>query len=164
VNQSAPVFFLASSPRGIVRSCSAPAGTALFFPMVNINNDDPCPDPSFQPAPGQSLEDFLTEGAQALIDLVTELEVVIDGVPVGRPFDYRATSGLFTFTGDVSLTPVFDACITGTPQSGVADGYWVMLAPLPRGAHTLAIRAAVDFGGGSTFEIDTTYNLAIAQR
>jgi hypothetical protein len=36
-----------------------------------------------------------------------------------------------------------------------------MLAPLSRGEHTLHFRAKLDFGGGATFEIETTYHLTI---
>ena len=164
VNQSGPVFFLSAVTGGVTRSCTIRVGKALFFPIVNINNDYPCPDPSFQPAPGQTLEEFLTEGAQFIIDFTTALEVILDGVPLQELFDYRATSRLFTFTGDSSLAAVFDPCITGTPQSGVADGYWIMLKPLTPGPHTLVIRATLDFGGGATFQIDTTYDLTVVQR
>lgn len=163
VNQSGPVFFLSGVPGGVTRPCTVRVGKALFFPIVNYNNDYPCPDPNFQPAPGQTLEEFLTAGAQFIIDFTSELEVILDGVALQELFDYRATSRLFTFTGDPSMTAV-DACITGTPQSGVADGYWIMLKPLTPGPHTLVIRATLDFGGGATFQIDTTYNLTIVQR
>ena len=165
VNQSGPVFFLSGVPGGVIRPCTVRVGKALFFPIVNINNDYPCPEPPpFQPAPGQTLEEFLTAGAQFVIDFTTGLEVILDGVPLQDLFDYRATSHLFTFTGDPSLTAVSDPCITGTPQSGVTDGYWIMLTPLPPGPHTLVIRATLDFGGGATFQIDTTYDLTVVQR
>ena len=39
----------------------------------------PCPDPNFQPAPGQTLEEFLQEGAAAFIDLADNLSVTLDG-------------------------------------------------------------------------------------
>ena len=55
--QSGPVWFLLSPLSGEV-SCTMPAGKALFFPAIGTENDYPCPDPSFQPTPGQSLEDF----------------------------------------------------------------------------------------------------------
>jgi len=64
----------------VTRSCTIPTGKALFFPIgITYLNDYPCPDPNFQPPPGQTLEEFLTEGAAAIIDLVTELEVIVDG-------------------------------------------------------------------------------------
>ena len=158
--QSGPVWFLAGTAgNSVVRSCTVPVGKAILIPILNINNDYPCPDPSFQPAPGQSLEDFLTEGAAAVIDLVDDLLVEVDGVPLRNLFAYRATSALFTFTGDPSLTPVLDPCLTGTPQAGVSDGYWVMLAPLSRGEHTVHFRGGITSFG---FQVEATYQLTVS--
>jgi len=162
--QSGSVWFLAGTvgQGPVARSCTIPAGKALFFPIgITYINDYPCPDPNFQPPPGQTLQQFLTEGAAAVIDLVTELEVVVDGQPLNDLFSYRATSRLFTFTADPSLV-VFDSCITGTEQYGVTDGYWILLNPLPPGPHTIFFRGMIDFGGGNTFEVQVTYNLTIA--
>ncbi len=142
-----------------MRSCTVPVGTAIFFPIINAINDFPCPDPAFQPAPGQSLEDFLAEGAAALIDLVDDLAVEVDGVPLRNLVAYRAASRLFTFTGHPSLAPVLDACITGVPQSGVSDGYWIMLAPLSRGEHTIHVRGGI---GSFGFETVVTYHLIVS--
>jgi hypothetical protein len=162
IGQSGPVWFLAGTTGGsATRSCTVPTGKAIFFPIFNVLNDYPCPDPSFQPPPGQTMEEFLTEGANAFVSYVTELEVEVDGVSLQNPFDYRATSSLFTFTGDPSLAGVIDPCITGEPQVGVADGYWVMLAPLRVGEHTIHSRAVADFSG-FIFEVETTYHLTIA--
>jgi hypothetical protein len=162
--QAGSVWFLAGTAgQGpVTRSCSIPAGKALFIPIITYLNDYPCPDPNFQPPPGQSLEQFLTEGAAAIIDLVTQLQVVVDGQPLNDLFTYRTTSRLFTFTADPSLV-AFDSCVTGTPQYGVTDGYAIMLSPLRSGPHTIFIHGVIDFGGGSTFEVQVTYNLTIGR-
>jgi len=161
--QSGPVWFLAGTAgQGpVTRSCTIPTGKAIFFPIITYLNDYPCPDPNFQPPPGQTLEQFLTEGAQAIIDLVTQLEVVVDGRSLNDLFSYRATSQLFTFTADPSLV-AFDSCVTGTSQYAVTDGYWILLRPLSPGRHTIFFHAVIDFGGGTTFEVQVTYNLTIA--
>jgi hypothetical protein len=163
LGQSDSLWFLAGTvgQGPVTRSCTIPTGKALFFPIIGYINDYPCPDPNFQPPPGQTLEQFLTEGAEAVINLVTQLEVVVDGQPLSDLFSYRATSRLFTFTADPSLV-AFDSCVTGTEQYGVTDGYWILLNPLPPGAHTVFFRAVIDFGGGNTFEVQVTYNLTIA--
>lgn len=167
LGQSGPVWFLAGTTgQGpVTRECSdpIPRGKALFFPIISYLNDYPCPDPNFQPAPGQTLEEFLTEGAAAIINLVTELEVVVDGQQLNELFTYRATSRLFTFTADPSLV-AFDSCVTGDPQFpqfGVADGYWILMEPLRPGPHTIFIRGLIDFGGGSTFEVQVTYQITV---
>src|SRR6266480_411010 len=144
----------------VTRSCTIPTGKALFFPIITYLNDYPCPDPNFQPPPGQTLEEFLTEGAAAVIDAVTQLEVVVDGQPLNEVFSYRAASRLFTFTADPSLV-AFDPCVTGTSQFGVTDGYWILLNPLPPGPHTIFFRGLIDSGGGNTFEVQVTYNLTV---
>jgi hypothetical protein len=162
LGQSGSVWFLAGTAGqgSVTRSCTVPSGKALFFPIITINNDYPCPDPNFQPPPGETLEQFLTEGAEAVINLVTELEVVVDGRSLNDLFSYRATSKLFTFTADPSLV-AFDPCVTGTQQYGVTDGYWILMNPLPPGPHTIFFNAVIDFGGGNTFEVDVTYNLIV---
>jgi hypothetical protein len=160
--QSGSVWFLAGTvgQGPVTRSCTIPAGKALFLPIITFVNDYPCPDPNFQPPPGETLEQFLTEGAAEIIDLVTELEVVVDGRSLNDLFSYRTTSRLFTFTADPSLV-AFDSCVTGTQQFGVTDGYSILLNPLPAGQHTIFFRGVIDFGGGNTFEVQVTYNLTI---
>jgi hypothetical protein len=160
VQQSGPVWYLAGTAGGAVtRSCTIPAGKTILFPIVNTENDYPCPDPNFKPAPGQSLQDFLTQGARAVIDGTNELVVQVDGVSLHNLFSYRATSALFTFTGDPSLMG-YDPCITGTPQPAVSDGYWIMLTPRTPGTHTIRFIGNELFNGGY-FVTEVTYHLTV---
>jgi hypothetical protein len=107
-------------------------------------NDYPCPDPSFEPAPGQSLEDFLAEGAAAVIDQVTNLQIEVDGVLLANVPNYRLGTDLFLFTSHPSLIAI-DPCVTGTPQPAVVNGYFLMFAPFSVGEHVL--RISVDLAG-----------------
>jgi hypothetical protein len=174
LGQSGSVWFLAGSNLfvngstvPVTRFATIPTGKALFFPIINFINDYPCPEPPpFQPAPGQSLEDFLLYGnavspggVKAFGDQVTGLNVVVDGVPLTNLFQYRGTSRLFTFTGDISLRGSIDPCITGTPQQGVSDGYWIMLNPLPPGMHTIAFQAY--FPGPGQLAQDVTFLIQV---
>jgi hypothetical protein len=161
-HQSGPLWFLAGTGgRAITRTVTIPAGKGVFLAIINVLNDYPCPDPSFEPAEGQTLEEFLLEGADFLISHVTELEVELDGVPVNDLFDYRGTSGLFTFTADPSWV-ASDPCVTGTPQQGVADGYWIMFAPMSVGQHTIHARGKWVIPEWSyTFEPEITYNVTV---
>jgi hypothetical protein len=143
--QSGPVFFIPGEQHDVyTRTCTVPARTPVFWAIWSLFNDYPCPDPSFQPAPGQSLEDFLAQGARAFDDAVKNLAATIDGrsIDVDR---YRYTTGLVTFTGDPSLTSTFDTCVTATPQVGVADGWFVVLRLSP-GDHTLVVTATSPSG------------------
>jgi hypothetical protein len=158
VGQSGPVWFLAADNfRGSTRSCTIPAGKAILTPLYGYLNDYPCPDPNFQPAPGQSLKDFLTQGAKDFIDqTLTGIELEVDGVPLKNLFSYRATSDLFDITFDPSLT-FLDPCATGSPQPAVSDGYWLMLAPLSVGTHTIHFHET-----GTWFDTEATYTLTVA--
>ncbi|MGZ6027852.1 MAG: hypothetical protein ACXWK5_00430 [Myxococcaceae bacterium] len=148
VGQSGPVFFIPGEQHDVyTRACTIPAHTPVLWAIWAAFNDYPCPDPSFQPAPGQTLEDFLARGARAFDDAVTHLAATIDGrsIEVSR---YRYTTGLVSFTGDPSLTTTFDGCVTGSQQVGVADGWYVLLR-LPAGDHTLVVTATSP-GGHAT--------------
>ena len=53
LGQNGGVWYLAGTTGGAVtRTCTIPAGKSIFFPIINVNNDYPCPDPGFQPPPG----------------------------------------------------------------------------------------------------------------
>jgi hypothetical protein len=143
--QSGNVFFLASTfvPGSIDRTCTVPAKTALLVPLSEFLNDYPCPASfGFEPPPGESLEQFLADGAAGVEDGVTTLSLTVDGAAVPGLFDYRYGTPLFQFTGDPSLTATVDPCVTGSDQVAVADGFSVMLKPLDPGTHTVTFTAA----------------------
>ena len=162
LNQSGPVWFLAGTfgvGGPVERTITIPTGKGIFFPIFSYFNDYPCPDSTFHPAPGQTLEAFLAAGAAAVIDQATALGVQVDGVELQHPFNYRAASHLVTFTADPSWVAL-DPCVTGQPQFGVSDGYWVMLAPLPKGEHTIHILASANAFG---LLFDVTYHITVAK-
>ena len=143
--QSGHTWFLAGANAGLPngpRTGTIPANTSLFFPLFNLVNDYPCPPQfGFEPAPGQSLKDFLQTTGNDFLDAYlpdsSTLFAEVDGVPLANLSDYRATSNKFKFTADATLNTFYDPCITGTTQDGVALGYWLWLAPLSPGEHTL---------------------------
>jgi hypothetical protein len=157
INQQGPVWFLHShnfiQP---IQTCTVPAGKPIFGPVLGLINDYPCPDPNFEPAPGQSLKAFLQDLAAYLIDTgVTRTEAFIDGVPLKVR---RVRTGIFGFTAAKDLVSV-DSCFTGSPQLATTDGYYLLLDPLPRGNHVLRVRAWTIQPG---FEfLETTYMLKV---
>lgn len=159
--QSGPVWFLAGANSGLTepRTIEIPTGTSLFFPLANLINDYPCPDPTFQPNPGETLEEFLQRTGNEFLDFYlpdpSQLFAELNGVSLTNLSDYRATSQLFIFTADPALSTFYDACITGTPQPGVGVGYWLLIAPLPPGEYTL------HFGAGGLFNQDVTYLITV---
>jgi len=157
--QRGQVWFLAGTGAGsVTRTCTIPSGRAILIPIINYLNDYPCPEPPpFQPAPGQSIDAFLAAGAAQVVDFVDLLEAELDGRPVVNLTTFRARSPLIGFTAAANLQ-VFDSCITGSPQLGVSDGYWIMLKPPSVGTHTLRIK-----GRNPLFPVtvEATYQLTI---
>ena len=137
INQVGDVWFLAGPLGTFTSSCTIPAGK-LIVSAVNASIDDyPCPDPAFKPASGQSLEEFLLQDIGPLIDGIVGVAAQLDGRSLTVR---RIKSQLFSFTAAASRLP-FDSCITGSPQLGVSDGYFVFIEPLPRGDHVLQLRS-----------------------
>jgi hypothetical protein len=164
LGQSGPVFFLVgvgtSTPPGpLTRSkCKVPAGTGLFFPIVDIF----CAVPDDGVDRQTVIDTCTTEGIDKA-DLKS-LALEIDKKSVQNLSKYRATQ-FFPFTGAVPGSAV-NSC-TGTPfphcyesfrNDAYVDGYWAMLRPLSIGQHTIHFHAAIpDF----SFVLDVTYNLTV---
>jgi hypothetical protein len=155
VAQQGPVWFIPpiAGPRVFSgsRTCTIPHGKAIFLDIGHDTNDYPCPDPSFQPAPGESLYDFLIRTDLPIMDSVDSLDVSLDGQAFSDVLGYRFISAdLFYITGDTSLQ-VFDPCITGSPQPAIVDGFFMMFKPLDRGPHTIRVHGTNTFGADKTF-------------
>ena len=167
--QFGPVWFLAgviNESGTAVRNCTVPAGKTLFFPIINAE------DATLESGlTGEDLRDFPT-GA---MNLVTVLEVEIDGVPLKGLFDYRAVSPLFVYGplpennvlqlfGYVAPPGSTSAGIPGVQPvpSAAADGYYLMLAPLSVGQHTIHFSGTI--GDPAIFKLDITYYLTIAPK
>jgi hypothetical protein len=122
-----------------------------------VVNEFPCPDPAFQPAPGQSLFDFLVAGAKGPQDALTEIAVSLDGVPLNNLMDYRVTSNrLMLITGDLSLQ-VLDSCILGKPQPAAVDAFFIVFKRLEPGLHVVTTRTVSNTGkvrGPLTYHLD----------
>jgi hypothetical protein len=156
--QDGPIFFVPVYDLDTTyqRTCRVPKDKPVLLPLWVIINDYPCPDPSFEPAPGQTLEDFLRQGAIDFNNGTQELLVTLDGQPIDTS-GHRHTSGLFTFDADPSLVgKIPDPCLLGGEQRGVTDGWWLMLRLSP-GEHVVNVRALAPFGA----PIDFTYTLRV---
>lgn len=138
-----------------VRTCTVPEGAAILVPVSNYFDDFPCPDPTWAPAEGQSLEDFLVADATAFMATTTAGSVTFDGESYDA-MDHFVTSDLVTFAGDVSWQ-AGDPCVTGEEQSAVSAGYYLMFAPPSPGEHTVAWTASGDEGT----LVDATYTLTV---
>jgi hypothetical protein len=161
--QSGPVWFIPPIAGPHVfsgsRSCTIPFGKAILLDIGHDLNDYPCPPAfGFEPAPGESLYDFLIRTDLPIMNSVNELDVSLDGQPFSDVLGYRFISQqLLYFTGDPSMQ-AFDPCITGSLQPGIVDGFFMMFKPLDRGQHTIVVHGTNTFGDDKTF----VYHLTIA--
>ncbi|QDV38045.1 hypothetical protein [Tautonia plasticadhaerens] len=149
MNQSGPVFFLAGTTGSTAnRTFTVPADTYLLVPLLNFELSQ------------LELGDFSLTEAQirsevnGVIDLVDELHASIDGVAVPNLFDHREESPAFEYFA--APDNLFDLP-TGPSGIAVADGYWLMLAPIAAGETHV-----INYGGGVSafdFRVDVTATL-----
>jgi hypothetical protein len=146
IGQHGPMWFLASVPGSalgtdVSRTCTIPHNRPILVQLSSLLNDYPCPDPTFHPAPGQSLFEFLIEPVTPIFDDYSGAVITFDGVELVDPLSYRYTSDdLFSFKADVSMQ-TFDPCVTGDHQPAVSDGFYLPFRPMTPGAHTIVINA-----------------------
>jgi len=162
VNQSGPVFYLvgkvdngSGQPISVERSVTVSDDKYLFFPLININTDN-----VFEASP--KTIDQLTADAKANIDGVSALHASIDSVDVPDLFSHREQSPPFDYVlPDDNIYAFFGATVpAGTVSPAVADGYWLMVAPLAPGLHD------INFGGTNAattpnFVLDVTYHVTV---
>jgi hypothetical protein len=125
--QSGPVWFLAGTygPRRTMRTCTVPPGKYLFFPLINYVV---MPRSARMTDCGDMIED-----AAAITDEASLLVLEIDGVRINELTRFRQATDCFDM-GERAFPRV-------RIYPSAANGYYVMLKPLPPGTHTL------NFGG-----------------
>jgi len=158
VGQSGNVWFLAGSfcpePQAtcsdftVTRNLSVPAGTALFFPLL----DSEC-----STVEGNGSTDAeLRSCASGFMDLGTGLSCDIDGVSITDLNSYRVQSPFFAFgplpAGNILGVPA------GSTSPSVSDGVFLMVKPLDAGSHTIHFTGAIPTFG---FGMHITYNLTV---
>ena len=163
VGQRDFVWFLAGVNGGgsAIRACSVPEDRTLFFPVVNsvfVNTPD-C---------GQGGQSVNVKLARTLvkpgIDAVQHLMVTLDNKDIKKHLLRREQSEPFAaaMPEDNLFGP--NACAPGVSlpagiySPSVDDGYYVAIAPLTPGAHTIHFHA--DNGDG-TLAQDVTYHLIV---
>lgn len=157
VGQHGEVWFLGGTLDGSPadRSCKVPAGTAVFFPVINAECSV-IEDPSLQDRAA------LRACAKGFMDLVTTADAEVDGRPVKV---VRARSALFAITlppGDVlGIVGNPGKSQTPNPSPAVADGFWVFLERLPIGEHSITSEGKLVFPDQSTFEQRIDYSIEV---
>jgi hypothetical protein len=132
------VFFLGFvpgfTPGTVTRRFSVPEGKYLFLPVMFYEADN------VNTFPLLSVEE-LRDQAAGIVDNPIELHASIDGIEVPNLLEHRAISPVFSFFYEIAdnfHTWAFNGQpITGVVDPVIADGYWLMVEPLPPGVHTI---------------------------
>lgn len=155
--QSGQVWFLAGVFGTVSRSVTIPASKALFIAVANAEASD-LEGLGMTEAERRATAEFFADHI-----VTTSLSCTIDGVALANLSSYRASSPEFSFTAP---TPwIFGP--TGGAGVSVADGYYLMVAPLSVGAHTIHFTGAFHFATAegdpfdADFGLDMTYNLTV---
>jgi len=154
--QGGPVFFLVGGPvNPTIRSCTIPAGKALFAPIINVE----CSSVESPPFEGKNAQE--ARACAALWNDGTDikhLKFTIDGIKVKQLGDFRVQSPYYYF----NMMPP-DNNFLGVPGAtegySVSDGYWVMVKPLSPGTHVIHFEGSWTAAGGNVQNV--TYNLTV---
>jgi hypothetical protein len=150
------VWFLAGTLDGskVERTCSAPANTQLFYPVVN--NIWVFTDGNDTEAEGRAALDGFMNAVLSDRTFKRTLVVTVDGKPVKSSSIARADSPLFTLV--VPRDSVFGPRVHPGEHQAVATGLWVTLPSLPEGEHTIQVEWRAP---SINFEQNTTYQLTV---
>ena len=152
--QSGSVWFLTGPFGTSERHVTIPAGKSLFVGLVNVEAST-LEEPPFY---GATAEDQLAI-ANGFADFITDLSFSLDGKAVKNIGDFRVTSPQFSFTAPSPW--IFGA--TGGTGTSTGVGYFVMVAPLAVGTHTIHFTGAFKFSDAPEDYIgaDVTYHITV---
>jgi len=155
--QDGNVWFLGSPFGTVEREVTIPAGKALFIGLLNAEASDT--------EYGTLTEEDQRALAEWLVDHVASVSCSVDGKPVQNIERHRLQSPQFSFTAPDPW--IFSPAPSG-PGTAVSDGYFVMLAPLSAGEHTIQIAGSFYFAAGELgpdpveFGLDVTYRVTVS--
>jgi hypothetical protein len=110
------------------RATIIPAGTSIFLSTLDLEASSLDAPPFYAATAADQLAI-----AQQFANYIQDMFVTIDGIPVANVTAYRTTTDRFSF---FAPTPwIFNK--TGGNGTAVADGYYLLLKPLPAGIHTI---------------------------
>jgi hypothetical protein len=173
--QSGKVWFLGATfvttvdPSGTTiaranRHCTVPAGTDLFFPIVNTECST---------LEGNGKTDGELRACAAFFqDHAHDLRATIDDVPVADLNTLRVQSPLFKFgpLPDNNVLQFFlgdEAAPEGAKTNAVADGVHLLVQKLPKGDHVIRFAGAQSFSKANgdpfdfVFDLDITYHVTV---
>jgi hypothetical protein len=159
-------WFLAGTQEGnaVVRTCTMPVGTHLFFPVVNV-----VAFPFFEGETRQNQRQLARQYIREVVNAPDfSMSVTVDGKEVKSNRIVRALSPVFSFT--LPEDNVFDRLV---PPDGVpggeyddasSNGLWVTLPPLSRGEHTIHFEMRATTKNFGLVTQDNTYHLTVVNK
>jgi hypothetical protein len=163
VGQQGPVWFLGSTFGGPEeRTLTIPNGKGIFLPVYqwgfgsSLGDCDPS-----NPGVVCNVDDLRASAAAATTS-VQSMRVTVDGDPIEHLRGYRAVSpNAFKVVLPAGNVPQSFRLNTpaGTYFPQVADGYWLMLAPLEPGRHNIRVHVVPDAAYGTPF--DVVYHITV---
>jgi hypothetical protein len=149
---SGDVIFLGGSlgpASPLTRTITIPSGKAILFPMINV----------FADTTGGWTIDSMRAAMTSAPAKVTNVLAEIDGQAVAGAHDYHFASAQFSAAlPDHNIYQYWGNPIpAATTMPYLADGFWIMLAPLAKGSHTLHFHGATSDG----ILQDITYKLTV---
>ncbi len=182
VNQSGQVYFLAGTfgtltgspwetPVSVTRNVTIPAGIGLCIPIINWGLVYPDDLPTIGASKDTPLEEALDLFYVALngyLDSVPEenMALVVDGMTMKNLLSYRAQSEPYMVYAPADNVqsdlmnwsfPDWAPFYTEGWYPAISDGYYVILAPLRAGSHTVYLRA----GPADSKWFEVTYHLTV---
>ncbi len=153
--------FLDSPSAGTIRrSCRIPTGKALFFPLFNVECSS-IEAPPFYGATAEHQAGLARYWADHIVDPFCE----IDGIPLSNLDAYRVQNPQIEITAPAPWL----LGKAGGKGTSSGDGYFVFLAPLAPGQHTLRFGGAMVVTKGKDptpadqrWQIDMTYHITVA--
>jgi len=168
VGQTGPVWFLGrkfvvlggtADFDHIVRDCNVPAGKALYVAIYNAEDSV-----LEQTTPGSSTQIQIGDlrAITAIeMDGVTNLSMQVDGenIPdIKERFRMQSPAFVFTLPADNFFNALGEGPFeAGAYFPGVDDGYYVMVAPLSIGHHTIHFH-----GAAGIYVQDVTYHINVS--
>lgn len=143
-------------------SCNIPTGKAIFFPVINTECSNVEHDTIWYAADETAARQCAESLTSGPVGYDVDLEVIVDGKRVKHVTRYRFQSPYFSY--NLPQPNILGA--SEAEGKSVSDGYWVMLAPLSSGSHTVTFRGRnvsdpLNPDNTQTFASDVTYNLTV---
>ena len=151
VGQSGPVWFLAGNFGGTsVRTFTVPPGKPMFFPVANTFAGGFLKPGGFGPDPVANARELCAEGMAAVTSLVCD----VDGVSI--PITEQNLEKSTVFALRLPANNIFQEAPMTVPAT-VDEGYYVLLAPLAPGQHTIHFATTSSSG----FSLDVTDHITV---